>query len=106
MPTKTAATTQPPTTGATDPTTADLAALREQKRLLDAQIKAARANQPTRDKLAAEVQRQEAHPNAALVYVLRGMTRRRITALGNRARRPTAPITPTLSQMATKLAKR
>lgn len=80
MPTKTAATTQPSTPGAIDPATADLAALREQKRQLDAAIKAAKASQPQRDRLSAEIAKQETHPNASLVYCVGGMARRRIAA--------------------------
>lgn len=65
---------------ATDQPPLDLAALREAKRQLEAQIKAAKAAQPTHDRLAAEIERQETKPNASLPYCVGGMVKRRVRA--------------------------
>lgn len=64
----------------TDQRPIDLASLREQKKQLDALIKAAKAAEPQRDRLAAEIARQLQHPNQSLPYCLRSMLQRRVAA--------------------------
>jgi hypothetical protein len=68
----------------------DLAALRAQKKQIEEQIKAAKAAEPQRDRLSAEIARQTEHPNASLPYCMRGMLTRRVAAGQDRAEATTA----------------